>query len=119
MSESILATNQYRTAVAAAAAGGAAVEPVQSIGFGTGTTPPSVTDTVLETEILRKDLDSVVSDGVMLTVKGTLLGAEALDAEITEVGVFTVSGMLIGRRVFNPKQLEAESDLEFTLDFQF
>ncbi|MCK9514079.1 MAG: hypothetical protein M0R28_23010 [Pigmentiphaga sp.] len=115
----ILATNQFRRAVAHGVAEGGSVPRAVEIAFGIGTMPPSVADEALEVELIRKPLLSAVAEGVVLRVKGTLLGTEAGNATITEVGVFAEGGILMGRRVFAPKQLEPVTRIDFDLDFQF
>lgn len=118
MAVTIPATNAYRTKVAAAAAAGSALPAASKIAFGTGTSGSAPDDTSLEAEVHRKDLDSVTAAGTILTCSGELLGTESA-AQITEVGILDADDDLMGRRSFLPKQLEAESSLEFTLDFQF
>jgi len=109
----VLATNTYRGQVAQRFS-----DDVAEIAFGTGATPPSPDDTALEVELLRKPVDGAQVAGVVVTVTGTLLGAEAGVAAITEVGVFLADGTLAGRRTMTPKQLEPESRLPVSLDFQ-
>ena len=116
---SILATNAYRSLIAAAVAAGGSVPEPTEIAFGTGTTEPSVDDTELETELVRKDLGSVSVDGMTVNVTGALLGTESGVSVITEMGVFAADGTLMGRRTFAPKTLEPESRIDFDLDFSF
>lgn len=118
MAVTIPATNVYRSKVAAAAAAGSALPAADKIAFGSGTGGSSPDDTALESEEYRKDLGSASAADQILTCVGEISGAES-GAEITEVGVFDSDGDLMGRRSFLPKQLEAESSLEFTLEFQF
>ena len=115
----ILATNAFRSAVALAVANGAAAPQATTIAFGTGTTLPSVDDVGLEAEFHRQPLTAATATGVMLQLAATLDGSDAGSALVTEVGVFSASGILMGRRVFQPKKLEPETSIEFTLDFQF
>lgn len=115
----ILATNAFRSAVALAVAEGGQVPHATTIAFGTGTTLPSVEDGGLEAEFHRQALTTAGADGVMLQVTGTLSGEDAGNALVTEVGVFADDGTLMGRRVFQPKQLEPQTSIDFTLDFQF
>ena len=119
MATTILATEAYRSKVAAAAATGGSLPKAAEIAFGTGTTPPSTEDIGLESEVHRQVLDSAEADGMMLICKGVLQGEDSGDSRITETGVFAEDGTLMGRRVFKPKELEPESDLEFTLEFQY
>jgi hypothetical protein len=119
MATTIPATYAYREKVAAAAAAGGSLPAAAEIAFGTGTTAPSPGDTSLENEVHRQSLGSASADGTILTCTGKLQGDDSGDNEITEVGVFDSEGDLMGRRVFNPKQLEPESSLEFTLNFQY
>lgn len=118
MATTIPATDVYREKVAAAAAAGGSLPAASEIAFGTGTTSPSVDDTALESEVHRNSLESATADGSVLTCTGTLTGEESGE-QVTEVGIFDADGDLMGRRTFLPKQLEAESSLEFTLNFQF
>jgi hypothetical protein len=118
MAVTIPATDVYRSKVAAAAAAGSALPAASKIVFGTGTSDSSPDDTVLDAEVFRKDLDSASAAGPVLTCVGQLSGTES-GAAITEVGILDEDNDLMGRRSFLPKQLEAESSLEFTLDFQF
>lgn len=115
----IVATNAYRAVVAQAAATGGTLPAAAEIAFGTGTTPQSVDDLALESEIARSPLSLVEATGTELSVSGTLLGTAAGDAAITEAGIFAADGLLMGRRVFSPKQLEPESSIDFSLIFQF
>lgn len=118
MAVTIPATNVYRAKVSAAAAVGGYLPAAVKIAFGTGTAGASPDDTGMASEVYRKDLDATSSTGTMLTCRGELSGSESGEA-ITEVGVFDADGDLMGRRSFGPKELEVESSLEFTLDFQF
>jgi phage-related tail fiber protein len=118
MAITIPATNVYRAKVAAAAAAGSALPAATEIAFGTGTSGSDPEDTGLEAEVFRKGLDSVSAADQILTCTGELSGSES-GQQITEVGIFDADGDLMGRRSFLPKQLEAESSLEFTLNFQF
>ncbi|MFW5988627.1 MAG: phage tail protein [Desulfosudaceae bacterium] len=119
MATTIPATNVYREKVAAAVAVGGSLPAAEKIAWGTGESSPSPDDTALENEVHRQDLDSVSADDTILTCTGVLQGADSGDNQITEVGVFDAEGDLMGRRVFNPKQLESESSLEFTINFQY
>lgn len=115
----ILATDAFRSAVALAVANGGTAPQATTIAFGTGTTLPSVEDVQLEAEFHRQPLTTATATGVMLQLTGTLDGGDAGSALVTEVGVFSAAGVLMGRRVFQPKQLEPETSIEFSLDFQF
>lgn len=117
--ETVLATYAYRQKVRAAAASGGCLPEPAEIAFGTGDTPGSPDDLALESEVHRQPLDSVESDGVLLTCKGELSGADSGDNQITEAGVFDSEGTLMGRRAFKPKELEPISSLEFSLVFQY
>ena len=119
MADTIMATKAYRTKVAAAAASGGSLPAAGTIAFGTGQTPSAPDDTALENEIHRQALGSASADGTLLTCTGVLQGADSGDNQITEVGIFDADGGLMGRRVFRPKELEVESSLEFTLEFQY
>jgi hypothetical protein len=118
MATTIPATSTYRAKVAAAAAVGGTLPAATTIAFGTGVTAPGPDDTTMETMVHSKPLEVVTADVTVLTCQGTLTGTEST-AAITEVGIFDADGGLMGRRTFKPKELEAESSLEFTLDFQF
>lgn len=119
MATTIPATEVYRQKVSAAAASGGSLPAASTIAFGIGTTAPGPADTALETEVHRQDLGSAYADGTVLTCSGKLQGSDSGDNQITEVGVFDAAGDLMGRRVFQPKELEPESSLEFTLNFQY
>lgn len=118
MATTIPATNAYREKVAAAAASGGSLPAASEIAFGTGTAGSSPDDTSLESEVHRNSLESASASDTVLSCTGTLTGEESGEA-ISEVGIFDADGDLMGRRAFKPKQLESESSLEFTLDFQF
>lgn len=119
MATTIPATTVYREKVAAAAATGGQLPAAQDIAFGVGTTDPSPGDTALESEVHRQNLGSATPDGTILTCTGKLQGSDSGENEITEVGIFDAEGDLMGRRVFRPKELEPESSLEFTINFQY
>lgn len=61
---------------------------IQYIGFGTGTTPPSPSDTQLQTEVLRKQVTKkqIISDGLVQTVVS--LSTSEGNFGIQEIGVF-------------------------------
>lgn len=119
MADTIMATKAYRTKVAAAAASGGTLPAAQKIAFGTGTSSSAPDDTELESEVHRQDLEDASADETLLICSGTLDGEDSGDNKITEVGVFDADGDLMGRRVFKPKELEKESSLKFTLEFQY
>lgn len=119
MATTIPATYVYRNKVAAAAAAGGQIPAAAEIAWGTGKTSPSPDDIALEVEVQRQAMGSVSADGTILTCAGVLQGADSGDNKITEVGIFDADGDLMGRRVFNPKQLEPESSLEFTINLQY
>jgi hypothetical protein len=119
MSEVIPATEAFRGKVAAAVACGGQVPAIVSVGWGTGATPASVADEQLEAQVHSQLVDEVSAQGVILTVRTVLDGSSVPGAAITEVGLYDSQGGLAGRRVFLPKELEAGTELETTLELQF
>ncbi len=114
----IPATDVYRRRVAAAAATGGYLPGVGHVVFGRGRRLPNPSDTQLQNELVRKRPESVEVNGTTITVMGRIAGDDTTEP-ITEAGVVTTDGILMGRRVFGAKELEAETDLEFFLDFQY
>lgn len=112
-------TIAYRSAVAAAAAGGAPISPIAFMAFGTLDTPYSPdTDTDVPGEFKRLPL-SVSVQGPNVVARAVLTGADAGMNVVRGVGVFTSAGTLVGRRVLAPKELEAEAELEIEITFEY
>jgi hypothetical protein len=104
----VVATNAYRTELAARAVSGDPSLVPYKVAFGDGDRVEDVMDTELENELFRVDPDSVSSDGVTLTVEVTVDHEDTGDAEFCEIGVFAetdTSEVLMGRKVFPPKVL--------------
>lgn len=114
----IAATKTYRHKVALSAATGAALPKAAWVAFGAGARPYTLDDVELESEFCRVPADNRVA-GVQMTVAGVLTGVAAGAHVLREVGVFSADGTLMGRRVFTPKELEPETQLEIELVFQY
>ena len=117
--QKVPATTAYRKLIAAAAANGTVISPISYMAFGTGAAayaPES--DTKLAAEFKRIACTRSVN-GVTVTARSVLTGADALGKTIREVGVLTASGVLVGRRVIAPKELEQESEIEVEIDFEY
>ncbi len=118
MIATIPASNVYRGKVAAAAATGGSLPFPATIAVGNGTMPPSPDDTGLENELYRKSITNATASGTIMTISASITGDEC-DQTMTEFAVFDADGELMGRRTFAPKTLEEESELKFTINFQF
>lgn len=112
-------TTAYRTAVAAAAAGGAPISPIAYMAFGTVAAPyhPD-TDTDVPGEFKRVPV-SLSVDGPTVTARAVLTGQDAGAKGVEGAGVFTLDGTLVGRRVLARKELEAEAELEIEITFEY
>lgn len=119
MSDVIPATEIFRAKVAAAVAAGTAVPAIETVAWGTGTTPAAVDDTGLEAQVHSQQIDEVLAQGVILEIKTVLSGSSVPDHAITEIGLYDSEGDLAGRRVFLPKELEEGTELETVLELQF
>jgi len=84
--------------------------PFQYLAIGTGTTPESVTDTALQSEIARKKADvsqvTTVVTGDTALLEATFSSEDGLTGthRISEAGVFDSAsgGTLLARKVFSP-----------------
>lgn len=113
------ATHAYRAAVALAVSGAAPLATAQYVVFGEGSEPYSPeTSTAMDRPFAQSVADCSV-DGVTLIVRGKLTGAQAAGRVVREVGVVASDGTLMGRRVVAPKELEPETEYEFTLRFEY
>lgn len=119
MSDVIPATTQFRTKVAAAVAAGGSVPAITHVAWGTNGDPAAPDETALGIEMHRQAVDSALADGVLVTVLATLRGDDVPGHAIREIGIFDADGDLAGRRAFAPKELDAGTELETTLDLQF
>jgi hypothetical protein len=118
----IIATNAYRSELAARAVTGASAPRVYKVAFGDGDALEDPTDTALENELFRVDPDSVTSDGVTLTVSATIDYGDTAGEIVSEIGVFAEieeSEVLMGRKIFSPKELTEPDRSEFTVTFTF
>jgi len=118
----IVATNAYRTELAARAVSGDPSLIPYKVAFGDGNTTEDITDTALENELFRVDPDTVSSNGVILTIEVTIDYEDTGDNEICEIGVFAeteASEVLMGRKVFSPKVLTDPDQSTFTVDFVY
>ena len=118
MSEIIPATKVFRSKVAAAVAAGGSVPAITYVAWGTDGTAETQDDVTLGAEIVRQ-APTTSADGTVLTVDAVLQGDDVVGSTLREVGIIDSDGDLAGRRAFAPKQLEAETDIEATLELQF
>lgn len=119
MTPSIAATTAHRQSVALAVAKGGAMPRAAWLAFGGSERPyDPANDKALGAEFLRVTAICTVA-GPRLTVSGVLTGAAAGSNIVREVGVFADDGTLMGRRVFRPKELEPETEIEFELIFEY
>ena len=95
-------------------------DDVTYMGFGTGTTEPSISDTTLETETLRVLLDSFTKDTVnnIYTFIGRIPITQLNSSTTTELGLFNaVTSGTMRCRILSPVAVTKTNDEEvlFTL----
>lgn len=91
----------------------------QYIAIGTGTTPPSESDTQLENEIQRFSATAEYSDPYNVILKVTMEMTQS--ASITEAGVFNkdTGGVMLARQTFDAVNVEAGDLLKIEWEFSF
>lgn len=96
--------------------------PLKYIAVGTGNEQPSLSDTKLQNEIMRKVCDYSHSDGNTFFALGTTLEPGEADGALTEAGILNASngGVLFDRVVFpvvNKEPMDTYR-ISFTLTFK-
>jgi hypothetical protein len=91
------------------------------LAIGTGTTPATVSDTALETEVAR----ALATNSYEATAKHKLVYEFTFDSNesyaITEVGVFDAvsGGHMLNRSVFTARDVDIDTSLEVTVRITF
>jgi len=115
----IAASKAYRRKVALAAANGTAIPRIRYLAFSTGNDAyDPATDKNLSGEFARIEADISVAD-VTVTATATLTGVKVGNRTLRSVAAFASDGTLVGKRVVAPKQFEPETEMDFTLTFQY
>lgn len=119
MSELIAATESFRAKVAYAVAHSSIAPMITHVAWGSGTSPSSHDDTVLQAEVVRTPVGSQAPSGVTLSINAEVDGDLTQGAALTEVGLIDSDGDLAGRRVFSPLQLDPGTRLKTTFNLIF
>lgn len=119
MSEPIPATEQYRTKVATAAAMGGTVPAITHVAWGADGTPAPITANALRDLVHIQPVNSAIATGPLLSIITVLRGEDAAGRAIRELGLFDADGDMAARRTFSPKELDAGTEFETTLELQF
>jgi len=89
--------------------------------IGTGIASPQVTDTTLQTELLRKIFSSKTKGTIgKITYEMTLTTAEGNGNNLSEVGVLNASsgGDLLNRLTFKPIAKTSDFELKIEIDLE-
>lgn len=119
MSEVIPANKLYRTKIAMAARDGSKVPSIETIAWGTDGTQNSEEQEELGGRVYSHAPDGREVDGPVLKITAVLHGEDVEGHQLREVGLIDSDGDLAGRRVFAPKELEAGTELETTIEIQY
>jgi len=115
----IAATKSYRRKVALAAANGTPIPRIKFLAFSTNNAAyDPASDTSLPGEFVRIEADVSVAD-VTVTATATLKGATVGNRTLRSIAAFASDGTLVGKRVVAPKGFEPETEMDFTLTFQY
>jgi len=78
---------------------GLASGPLTQVGYGTGTTAPTVNDTALETEVAKSDWTSTVIAPASITFAYLMPAGSYAGTVFTEAGTFTAADEMFNRFV--------------------
>lgn len=97
------------------------VDQMQWIAIGTGSTAVSATDTALQTEIARLEVDTYSEGGTGVCTVSTTFGAGVGTGTITEAGLFDLSssGTMFARTVFDGVAKGASDIVRVSATFTF
>ena len=92
---------------------------VSHIAFGSGATPPTIGDTALQTEVLRKAATVALNQQSVLY--SVTINPGDVVGEISEAGLFNAasSGVMVSRVVYKPRVILPTSSLTMTWALTF